>query len=60
MSVYVCNMYVHINFVVAVFSKLIASITTGHACEGNSDEKFIDLPNIHRGVMKDVSSTSCN
>ena len=56
MPVYVCNMYVHINFIVAVFSKLIASITTGHACEGNSDEKFIGLPNIHRGVMKGVSS----
>ena len=41
---------------VAVFSKLIASISTSHACEGNSDENFIGLPNIHRGVMKDVSS----
>lgn len=41
---------------VAIFSKLIASISTSHVCKGNSDENFIGLPNIHRGVMKDVSS----
>jgi len=37
-------------------AKVVLTAISGAAvCEGNSDEKFLALPNIHENTMKDAS-----
>ena len=32
------------------------TVSGAEVCEGNSDERFLALPNIHKNTMKDISS----
>lgn len=56
-------MYSAIVFMCIPVSPIVSSLhhildTIGNArlCSGNSDERFLILSNIHKGVLKDISS----
>ena len=46
--------YMHV--IVSKVRKILASISCAQACEGNSDVRFLALPNIYKNTLKDASS----
>ena len=42
--------------IVSKVRDLLALVSCAQACEGNSDERFLALPNIHKNTMKDATS----
>ena len=36
-------------------SQLLDQLNDSRGCEGNSDERFLSLPSIKRGTMKDIT-----
>ena len=49
-------MFQSIIIAVSSVTSLIDILSGAKACEGNKDDKFINLPNIHKGVLKNHSS----
>lgn len=48
-----------INFPYLLVSKardLLVEISNAKVCEGNADARFLTLPNIHKGTLKDATS----
>ena len=50
-SIHVCCM-----FIVSKVIQLVSTLSTCEICEGNPDEKFLTLPNIHKNCLKNISS----
>ena len=42
--------------IVSKVIELTNMLCTSEICEGNPDEKFLTLPNIHRNCLKNISS----
>lgn len=45
-----------IYLLVSRVSEVLRAVSGAEVCEGNSDERFLALPNIHKNTMKDISS----
>ena len=52
---YPLYMAMHV-IIVSKVRDLLALVSCAQACEGNSDERFLALPNIHKNTMKDATS----
>ena len=49
-------MILYLNYVVSKVRDTLALLSEAAVCQGNSDEQFLSLPNIHDHSMKDASS----
>jgi len=49
-------MYVYL--IVDKVATLISTLCAAEICEGNPEERFVNLPNIHKDTLKDVSRKS--
>jgi len=41
---------------VSKVTTILRAVSDAKVCEGNSEERYLNLPNIHKNVMKDISS----
>ena len=48
--------YQYLYLLVSKVKDVLRTVTDADVCEGNSDERFLSLPNIQKNTMKDLSS----
>ena len=48
-----------VNHVVSKAKDVLDTLQVADICEGNSDERFLELPNIHKNCMKDSTGVLC-
>ena len=48
----------HIYLIVDKVATLMSTLCAVEICEGNPEERFVNLPNIHKNTPKDVSRKS--
>jgi len=48
-----------VNHVVSKAKDVLDTLRVADNCEGNSDERFLELPNIHKNCMKDSTGVLC-
>ena len=47
--------YVCLSNIVDRVATLVSTLCTAEICEGNPEERFVNLPNIHNNALKDIS-----
>ena len=48
-----CNLIIYF-LTVSVIADLLKRVSSCGLCEGNCDDRFLKLPNVHKGVMLDT------